>query len=166
MTTNVSNQSYVDSLKWQTPSGVPDPNNNDQLTQEDFFSLLTQQLSFQDPTKPADNDQIKNTSPYTRKAPYHYGWDWGPSFATSGIWQSVELIGIGNWFIESIHIFQEKVSSNKAELALKLFVESSIDADAELLIIEKKSNINRRMEAIWSTQVVVSHSNCSIVVYL
>ena len=24
---------------------------------------------------PADNDQIKNTSPYTRKAPYHYGWD-------------------------------------------------------------------------------------------
>jgi flagellar basal-body rod modification protein FlgD len=58
MNNNVSNQSYVDSLKWQTPSGVPDPNNNDQLTQEDFFSLLTQQLSFQDPTKPADNDQM------------------------------------------------------------------------------------------------------------
>ena len=26
---------------------------------------------------PADNDQIKKTSPFTRKAPYHYGWDWG-----------------------------------------------------------------------------------------
>jgi len=58
MTTNVSNQSYIDSLKWETPSDAPEPNNNDQLTQEDFFALLTQQLSFQDPTKPADNDQM------------------------------------------------------------------------------------------------------------
>ena len=31
---------------------------SDELTQEDFFSLLTQQLSFQDPSKPADNDQM------------------------------------------------------------------------------------------------------------
>ena len=29
---------------------------------------------------PADNDQAGDTSPYTRKAPYHYGWDWGPCF--------------------------------------------------------------------------------------
>ena len=90
-----------------------------------FFSPINKILPIlrsSDYILPADNDQIKNTSPYTRKAPYHYGWDWGPSFATSGIWQSVELIGIGNCFIESIHIFQEKVSSNKAELALKLVV--------------------------------------------
>ena len=59
---------------------------------------------------PAVNDQIKNTSPYTRKAPYHYGWDWGPSFATSGIWQAVELIGTGKWSIKSAQIIQEKVS--------------------------------------------------------
>ncbi|WP_372766391.1 flagellar hook assembly protein FlgD [Pseudoalteromonas sp.] len=58
MTNNISNDSYIDSLKWQKPSGVPDANNNDQLTQADFFALLTQQLSFQDPTKPADNDQM------------------------------------------------------------------------------------------------------------
>ncbi len=109
-----------------------------------FFSPINKILPIlrsSDYILPADNDQIKNTSPYTRKAPYHYGWDWGPSFATSGIWQSVELIGIGNWFIDSAHIFQKEVSSNKAELALNLVVESSIDADAELLLIEKKSNI-------------------------
>lgn len=58
MTTNVTNNNYIDSLKWQNPTGVPEPNNNDQLTQEDFFALLTQQLSYQDPTKPADNDQM------------------------------------------------------------------------------------------------------------
>ncbi len=48
---------YLDSLKWQQPSGVPDEK-NDQLSQEDFFALLTQQLSYQDPSKPADNDQM------------------------------------------------------------------------------------------------------------
>ena len=99
-------------------------------------------LKSKDYILPADNDQIKKTSPYTRKAPYHYGWDWGPSFATSGIWKSVELLGIGNWSIESAHIVQERVSSGKAELALELVVESSADAEAELFIVEEKSNTN------------------------
>ena len=89
---------------------------------------------------PADNDQIKNTSPYTRKAPYHYGWDWGPSFATSGIWQPVELVGLGEWSIESAHIVQKRVSNNKAELTLEMDVDSSIAAEAELLIVEERSN--------------------------
>ena len=40
---------------------------------------------------PAVNDQGEKTSPYTRKAPYQYGWDWGPRFVTSGIWKSVRL---------------------------------------------------------------------------
>lgn len=48
-----------DGLYWQE-EGVPvaDPNANSQLTQEDFFSLLTEQLAMQDPTKPVDNDQM------------------------------------------------------------------------------------------------------------
>ena len=35
---------------------------------------------------PAANDQAAEmVSMYARKAPYHYGWDWGPRFVTSGI---------------------------------------------------------------------------------
>ena len=40
-------------------------------------------------TLPAINDQAEGTSPYTRKAPYHFGWDWGPCLVTSGIWKKV-----------------------------------------------------------------------------
>ncbi|MDN4503182.1 flagellar hook assembly protein FlgD [Alteromonadaceae bacterium BrNp21-10] len=42
---------------WQEEE-VATENKNGQLTQEDFFSLLTEQLSNQDPTKPVDNDQM------------------------------------------------------------------------------------------------------------
>ena len=96
-------------------------------------------LESKDYILPADNDQIKNTSPYTRKAPYHYGWDWGPSFATSGIWRSVELVGKGTWYIESAHISQEKISRQRAELSLEMCVESSTNTNAELTIADDRS---------------------------
>lgn len=28
---------------------------------------------------------------YVRKAPYHYGWDWGPTLLTAGPWQGIRL---------------------------------------------------------------------------
>ena len=43
---------------WQ-PETVPVADeSNQRLSQEDFFSLLTEQLANQDPTKPVDNDQM------------------------------------------------------------------------------------------------------------
>ncbi|MFH0921404.1 MAG: glycoside hydrolase family 2 protein [Fibrobacterota bacterium] len=30
-------------------------------------------------------------SPHIRKAPYSFGWDWGPLFATSGIWKPLRI---------------------------------------------------------------------------
>ena len=51
--------SYSDSLRWsQQNKAAQSEKKSDALTQEDFFSLLTQQLSYQDPSKPADNDQM------------------------------------------------------------------------------------------------------------
>jgi flagellar basal-body rod modification protein FlgD len=48
----------LDGLYWGDKSTVPENNNNGALTQSDFFALLTQQLAFQDPTKPVENDQM------------------------------------------------------------------------------------------------------------
>lgn len=28
---------------------------------------------------------------FSRKAAYHYGWDWGPRIASSGIWKDIFL---------------------------------------------------------------------------
>lgn len=65
---------------------------------------------------PAGNDrgEIK-TSVFTRKAPYHYGWDWGPRFATSGIWRPV-YIEMWNEFKINDYYFQPKSISNEKAL--------------------------------------------------
>ncbi|MCF7498537.1 MULTISPECIES: flagellar hook assembly protein FlgD [unclassified Pseudoalteromonas] len=59
MSNDISSASstYLDNLRWQD-NQTKTEEKDDTLTQEDFFSLLTQQLSFQDPSKPADNDQM------------------------------------------------------------------------------------------------------------
>lgn len=45
-------------LYWQPETVVESDGSNQTLSQEDFFSLLTEQLANQDPTKPVDNDQM------------------------------------------------------------------------------------------------------------
>ena len=61
MTSNVNNSnvnnSALDGMYWGEKNKVADKNNG-ALTQSDFFALLTQQLAFQDPTKPVENDQM------------------------------------------------------------------------------------------------------------
>lgn len=56
----MSSISGLDSgLYWPSEDAVPvADNSNSQLSQEDFFAMLTEQLSNQDPTKPVDNDQM------------------------------------------------------------------------------------------------------------
>ncbi len=58
MSNDISNNSYLDSLRRVETPATQQNKKNDALTQEDFFALLTQQLSYQDPSKPADNDQM------------------------------------------------------------------------------------------------------------
>ncbi len=54
---------------------------------------------------PADNDHAKeHLSPFTRKAPYHYGWDWGMRLLTMGIWQDVRLTQYNQLALRDISI--------------------------------------------------------------
>ena len=40
----------------------------------------------------SNNDQADTmVALYSRKAQFHYGWDWGPRFVTCGIWRSVYI---------------------------------------------------------------------------
>ncbi len=69
---------------------------------------------------PADNDHAKeHLSPFTRKAPYHYGWDWGMRLLTMGIYKPVRLIQYNQVAIRSLQL-QSEVSwqGKRAEKAI------------------------------------------------
>ena len=83
---------------------------------------------------PAINDQGEKTSPYTRKAPYQYGWDWGPRFVTSGVWKPVNLEVWDDARIEDLQIKQNKLSKENADLSAVVEIVSANSVDATIEI--------------------------------
>ena len=53
--------------------------------------------------------------PYTRKAAYHFGWDWAPRFVTSGIWQEIQLESWSNFKVADVYY---QTNSLHSELAI------------------------------------------------
>jgi beta-mannosidase len=80
------------------------------------------------------NEEDIATAPYTRKAPYHYGWDWGPRFINAGIWQPVRLEIWDALRIDNFHIHQRKVSSSLADITAELEIEASQPATTTLTL--------------------------------
>ncbi len=65
---------------------------------------------------PAANDQSKEmVSMWARKAPYHYGWDWGPRFVTSGIWRPVALEAWDEARLDDVQVFQNKLEAGNVK---------------------------------------------------
>ena len=54
----INNTGLNNELYWQEETVKVADGTEQQLTQEDFFAMLTEQLANQDPTKPVDNDQM------------------------------------------------------------------------------------------------------------
>ncbi|CAI3796120.1 flagellar hook assembly protein FlgD [Rheinheimera sp. MM224] len=50
--------SALDGAYWGDKPTTPESDGNGALTQSDFFALLTQQLAYQDPTKPVENNEM------------------------------------------------------------------------------------------------------------
>jgi beta-mannosidase len=78
-------------------------------------------------------DAIK-TDAYTRKAPYQYGWDWGPRFITMGVWRPVRLEAWNNAVLRDVWIRQEDVSKRAANVAARVEIEASAETPATLTI--------------------------------
>ena len=82
---------------------------------------------------PAANDRgDPPLSMFTRKAPYHFGWDWGPRFVTSGIWRPVRVEAWDAARITDLHVLTTALSDERAELSLEATVEATVAAPARL----------------------------------
>jgi beta-mannosidase len=83
---------------------------------------------------PAGNDQGEKTSPHTRKAPYQYGWDWGPRFVTSGIWRPVSLEAWDNARVADLHILPKTIRAGVANLTAEVEVVAGANMDATIVV--------------------------------
>ena len=90
---------------------------------------------------PASNDQGEKTSPHTRKAPYQYGWDWGPRFVTSGIWRPVSLEAWDDARIADLHILPRDIHGDLAKLTAEIEVVAGADNDA-VVVLDNLSDKN------------------------
>jgi beta-mannosidase len=78
------------------------------------------------------NEQNIATAPYTRKAPYQYGWDWGPRYVTQGIWRPVRLEAWDALRIEDFHVQPQRIAKESANVTAEVEIESSLATTATL----------------------------------
>ncbi len=84
---------------------------------------------------PAENDRSENKlSVFTRKAPYHFGWDWGPRFVTSGIWRPVYLQSMDRAVIDHVHIIQHWVSDTEVRLDAEIQLNATESVNGTLVL--------------------------------
>jgi beta-mannosidase len=81
---------------------------------------------------------------YVRKAAYEYGWDWGPTFVTSGIWRPVTLQAWNEQRITNVYIQQLDISAEVAHLSAQIELNAAVEGRADLSL---------RMDAPDGTQV-------------
>ena len=80
------------------------------------------------------NEENIATAPYTRKAPYNYGWDWGPRFVTAGIWRPVHLETWDALRIETFHIHQQRITPALANASAEVEIEATAPTTAVLTV--------------------------------
>ncbi|PXA97238.1 glycoside hydrolase [Nostoc sp. 3335mG] len=75
---------------------------------------------------PAENDKTDaRASAHVRKAPYHFGWDWGPKYITAGVWRPVWLDVVRRGRIVDLHYRIESLSDAQAVVTFDVEVEGN-----------------------------------------
>jgi beta-mannosidase len=84
-----------------------------------------------DPWQPKTKTAAKT---YVRKAAYEYGWDWGPTFVTSGIWRGVRVEAWDKARIVDFAIRQRDVSREVAHLDAQVEVDAAKAGPAQITV--------------------------------
>lgn len=89
--------------------------------------------------------ELNSYRAYIRKAQYSFGWDWGPSFPTSGIWRDVSIEKRASAKIKSILFDTIKITSSKAKVrvTLDIICENKHKLNIKLADITKEIRIPR-----------------------
>ncbi|WP_462251848.1 glycoside hydrolase family 2 protein [Ekhidna sp.] len=95
---------------------------------------------------PASNETAEmKVSPFTRKSPFQFGWDWGPRLVTSGIWRPVYLEAYDRVRIVDVQVVQKELSEDVAKL--EALVELDVEMDGTFEINVMGQEVTRDLRA-------------------
>jgi len=100
---------------------------------------LREELGYYLPGAENDQSQLGGTGDiktvvFSRKAQYHFGWDWGPRLVTGGIWQPVYLTAHNNARIEKVHFQTLEIANEEANIQVDTYIESFDDDDVTVAV--------------------------------
>lgn len=78
------------------------------------------------------NYELPEESVHTRKAPYQFGWDWGPRIVTSGIWRPIYLQAWKKVKINSTCFKTDSITEQKAYVSAMVEINSEIEGPIKL----------------------------------
>jgi beta-mannosidase len=91
-----------------------------------------------------NNDQADvQINMYSRKAGYHFGWDWGPRFVTYGIWKPIFIQAWEDVKLNDVFVVQKNVSKEKADINSTLEILSDENQSA---VLELQINGEKKLE--------------------
>ena len=103
---------------------------------------------------PAVNDKgEKPVSPFVRKAPYMYGWDWAPRLLTSGIWKDIRLLSIDTARFVHVSACIIDITTEKAIIKIHCEAEMIKNDDYNLTIVWDKKNIIKQKLDVSSREI-------------
>jgi beta-mannosidase len=74
----------------------------------------------------------------TRKAQFHYGWDWGPRFVGCGILHKPEIVAWDEFIVEEMFVTTQSIDPNKARMVARFRYRSDIKMNASVFFKEGK----------------------------
>ena len=78
---------------------------------------------------------------FTRKAQYHFGWDWGPRFVTAGVYKKVMLRFWDNAILSQVKTNQDLTDKTSAKVVFTIDINSNKVGQYQLTINDKSEEI-------------------------
>ena len=86
--------------------------------------------------------EVNTERVYIRKAQYSFGWDWGPSFPTMGIYKPIYLLQKDKASIKNLKFSTLSISENKAVVEVDVDLEGIVNSDC---ILEISLSLKRQL---------------------
>ncbi len=125
-------------------------------------------IYFHSPVKYAESEERKygklpvelnSYRAYIRKAQYSFGWDWGPSFPTSGIWRDIYIEKRTSAKIGSIRFDTVKITSAKAKVKITVDIKCEVKQKhkLQLIIANEKKEIKVNDSGIYEIDLSIKN---------